>query len=285
MGGWKYYITFTDDHTRFTWLQILRTKDQALDAYKAFAVWASTQHGAQIKHLRSNHGGEYTSTEFTKFLNEQGTERRLTMHDTPQHNRVTESLNRRLVEHVRALLHQSELPKSLWGEAIHFCIWLKNRTSTWVIGKATTPFERLTGCKPNLAGMPEWGQHVWVHRGSESKLDVRASVTRWVGFDQDSPHAHCIYWPKKGSISVERDVKFASERAVVYTPRFPALQADLQAKATSQPPMAAPPAAVASPSNPQTPATCTPVQPHDSQATWIPHPSTTTIDSGDEDDD
>jgi hypothetical protein len=71
----------------------------------------------------------------------------------------------------------------------------------------------------------------------------------------------------------------------VYAPRFPALQADLQAKATSQPPMAAPPAAVALPSNPQTPATCTPVQPHDSQATWIPHPSTTTIDSGDEDDD
>ena len=226
LGGQKYYITFMDDHTRFTQLQILHTKDRALDAYKAFAAWASTQHGAQIKCLRSDRSGEYTGAEFTKFLNEQGTEWQLTMHDMPQHNGVAESLNRRLVERVRALLHQSELPKSLWGEAIHFCVWLKNRTSTQAIGRATTPFEQLTGCKPNLAGVPEWGQRVWVHRGSETKLDARASVTWWVGFNQDSLHAHRIYWPEKGSISVERNVKFASEQAVVYAPRFPILQAE-----------------------------------------------------------
>ncbi len=68
-------------------------------------------------------------------------ERRLTMHDTPQHNRVAESLNHHLVERVQAILHQSGLPKNLWGEAIHFCIWLKNQMSTWAIGRATTLFE------------------------------------------------------------------------------------------------------------------------------------------------
>jgi hypothetical protein len=100
LEGRKYYITFTDDHTCFTWLQILRTKDQALDTYKAFAAWASTQHGAQIKRLRSNRGSKYTGAEFTKYLNKQGTERQLTTHDMPQHNRVAESLNCCLVEHV-----------------------------------------------------------------------------------------------------------------------------------------------------------------------------------------
>src|SRR5713101_719563 len=110
LRGHKYYITFTDDHTHYSHLQILCTKDQALDAYKAFMVWAHTQHGVQIKCLRSDHGGEYTSAAFTKFLNEQGTERRLTTHDTLQHNRVVELLNCHLVEHVQAILHQSELP-------------------------------------------------------------------------------------------------------------------------------------------------------------------------------
>ena len=105
------------------------------------------------------------------------------MHDILQHNRVVESLNRCLIECVRAILHQSGLPKNLWGEATHFCIWLKNWTSTWAIGRATTLFEQLTGCKPNLAGMPEWGQCVWVHSSSRSKLDTRASVVWWVGFD------------------------------------------------------------------------------------------------------
>jgi hypothetical protein len=108
---------------------------------------------------------------------------------------------------------------------------------------------------------------------------------RWVGFDQDSPHAHHIYWPEKGSIMVEHDVKFTSERAVVYAPRFPILQADPQATATPQSTPAAPPTAVALLPNQQTPAPRTPAQSHGSQATWMPHPSTATIDSGDEDED
>jgi gag-polypeptide of LTR copia-type/Integrase core domain/GAG-pre-integrase domain len=133
LGGRKYYITFTDDHTRFTRIELLRTKDEALQAYKTFAAWARTQHGVHIKRLRSDRGGEYTGNEFTTFLKSQGTERRLTTHDTPQHNGVAESLNRRLVERVRAVLHHSKLPKNLWGEALHFIVWLKNRTSTRVL--------------------------------------------------------------------------------------------------------------------------------------------------------
>jgi hypothetical protein len=49
LGGRKYYITFTDDHSRYTRIQLLKTKDEALQAYKDFAAWAQTQHGAKIK--------------------------------------------------------------------------------------------------------------------------------------------------------------------------------------------------------------------------------------------
>jgi hypothetical protein len=126
LGGRRYYVTFTDDHTRFTRLEVLRTKDKAFRAYKAFSSWAQTQHSARIKRLRSDCGGEFTSNEFTAYLQQQGTERRLTTADTPQHNGVAESLNRRLMERTRAILHQAGLPKSLWAEAIHFAVWLKN---------------------------------------------------------------------------------------------------------------------------------------------------------------
>ena len=217
LGGRKYYITFTDDHTRFTQLALLRTKDEALNAYKTFAAWASTQHGVKIKRLRSDRGGEYTGNEFTSFLNSQGTERRLTTHDTPQHNGVAESLNRRLLERVRAVLHHSQLPKNLWGEAIQFVVWLKNRTTTRALGKIT-PYEQLYKSKPDLGGVPEWGQRVWVHRDSGSKLDGRATEARWVGFDTNSTHAHRVYWPGKNSVSVERNIKFASAIATVIFP-------------------------------------------------------------------
>ena len=130
IGGCRYYITFTDDFSRYTSLELLKLKDQMLQAYKSFSVWADTQHGTHIKWLQSDHGGEYTNGMFTQFLQEQGTECHLTMHNTLEHNGVVESLNHWLLEQVHVILHYSQLPKSLWGEAIMFVVWLKNRTLT-----------------------------------------------------------------------------------------------------------------------------------------------------------
>ena len=216
LGGRRYYITFTDDHTRYTYIDILRTKDQALNAYKAFVAWARTQHNAKIKVLRSDRGGEYTGHAFTDFLRQEGTERRLTTHDTPQHNGIAESLNRRILERVRALLHHSGLPKALWAEAVQNAVWLKNRTSTRALGNDTTPYEKLYGEKPDLSNVPVWGQSVWVHSATGSKLDARGLKARWVGFDISSPHAHRIYWENKHSVSVERDVKFDTPDHILY---------------------------------------------------------------------
>ncbi len=75
LGGHKYYVTFTDDHTRYTRLVLLKSKDEMLEVYKGFAAWAETQHGVHIKRLRSDRGGEYTGEAFTQFLKSQGTER------------------------------------------------------------------------------------------------------------------------------------------------------------------------------------------------------------------
>jgi hypothetical protein len=217
LGGRRYYITFTDDHTRFTYIDVLRTKDEALQAYKTFVSWARTQHNTKIKTLRSDRGGEYTGHEFTRFLQQEGTERRLTTHDTPQHNGVAESLNRRLLERVRAMLHYSDLPKNLWAECLRFAVWLKNRASTRSLGNNTTPYEKLYGEKPDLSGVPEWGQTIWVHSGTGSKLDARGIEARWIGYDTNSTHAHRVYWPHKHSVSVERNIKFITSTVTVYT--------------------------------------------------------------------
>jgi hypothetical protein len=239
LGGRKYYVTFTDDCTRYTKLDILRSKDQAFDAYKQFAAWADTQHHVKVKRLRSDRGGEYTGNAFTTFLQQQGTERRLTTADTPQHNGIAESLNRRLLERVRAMLHQAELPKNLWAEAIQFAVWLKNRASTRALGNMT-PYERLYGQKPNLANVPEWGQNVWVYKPAGFKLDARASQARWIGFDADSTHAHRVYWPDTKRVSVERNIKFVSPTITTYVP--PPSYSSVTARGVSRRAAAVPPA-------------------------------------------
>jgi hypothetical protein len=83
-GGRHYYVTFTDDNTWFTHLQLLKTKDETLDAYHNFKSWCDTQlGGAKIKKLRSDRGGEYLGKAFELHLKEKGTKQKLTVHSTP----------------------------------------------------------------------------------------------------------------------------------------------------------------------------------------------------------
>ena len=208
--GWRYFVTFTDDATRYTVMYLLKTKDQVLEAYKSFEAWATAQqYCTGIKVLRSDRRGEYLSKDFDKHLAAAGTARRLTTHDTPQLNGVAKQLNQTLLERVRALRHEAGLPKMLWGEALRHATWLKNRTATRALD-TKAPFEALFGTPPDLSVAHLWGCKVWVHGDTGSKLDARAHEGRWLGFDIDS-WAHRIYWPQSiTTVSVERNVYFAS---------------------------------------------------------------------------
>jgi hypothetical protein len=50
---------------------------------------------------------------------------------------------------------------------------------------------------------------VLVHNASGSKLDPRAREARWLGLDVDAK-AHRVYWPRTGTVGVERNVYFGT---------------------------------------------------------------------------
>src|SRR5277367_4143076 len=104
----RYYISFTDDYSRYSNIYFLHAKDEAFNAYQYYEAWMKTQHDVHIKSLRSDQGGEYLSEEFSDHLKKAGTTRKLTVHDTPEYNGVAERLNRTIIT-VRAMLHDSDL--------------------------------------------------------------------------------------------------------------------------------------------------------------------------------
>jgi hypothetical protein len=224
LGRKRYYISFTDDFSRYTNIYFLQTKDESFNFYQIYEAWLSTQYNVRIKCLNSDRGGEYLSKEFSDHLKRAGTTRRLTVHDTPEHNGIAERGNRTNLELVRAMLHDSGLPNFLWAEAASHAIYLRNRTWTRAIGN-TTPYELLNGSKPNMEGIQPWGCKVRVHDAGGAKLDARSKVGRWVGFDPDTKDGHRIYWPEKRSVSVERSVKFNFNEEVVV--RIPSLEGEI----------------------------------------------------------
>ena len=54
IGGKSYYISFTNDKTRYTKLALLSQKSGAFGAYKDFEAWAHMQHNSKILKLWSH---------------------------------------------------------------------------------------------------------------------------------------------------------------------------------------------------------------------------------------
>ena len=82
-GGNKYFITFIDDFSRMCWVYFLRRKANTFNVFRKFKAFVELQSGYKIKKLRSDRGGEYTSTDFQEFCADMGMERQLTVAYTP----------------------------------------------------------------------------------------------------------------------------------------------------------------------------------------------------------
>lgn len=163
----------------------MHVKSNTFQAYLEFESWLQIQHGTPIKWLHSDCGEEYLSEGFTHHLKTHGTEHKLITHNMPEYNGVAEQLNQTLVKHVCTVLHASDLPKNLWGEALLHVVWMENQLATMALdGK--TPYKMLYRKKPNLGDLSSWEVKCWILDQSGLKLDDHAKEGHWVGFDAES---------------------------------------------------------------------------------------------------
>lgn len=71
-AGKRYFLSFIDDATRFCYLYLLKTKDEALSYFKTYKAEAENQLERKIKRLQSDRGGEYVPNEFSQFYADHG---------------------------------------------------------------------------------------------------------------------------------------------------------------------------------------------------------------------
>ena len=72
LGGASYFLLVVDDYSRYMWVELLKTKDQALECFKKIKARAEVESDGKLKALRTDRGGEFTSNLFTLFCNEGG---------------------------------------------------------------------------------------------------------------------------------------------------------------------------------------------------------------------
>lgn len=217
LGCAKYFVTFTDDRTRYTETTMLRKKSDVLDAFKNYKLKAEKQTGQQIKKLRTDNGKEYLSNEFKSFLKKEGIAHQLSVEYTPQQNGVAERKNRTLIEMARCIMLQGNLPQSLWAEAVNAATYIRNRCTTKTLdGK--TPFEAWSKRKPYVDFFRIIGSKVIVLNKAQrrGKFQPKGGEYVLVGYSEESK-AYRLWNPGTRTVIKARDVRFFEKQDLIDT--------------------------------------------------------------------
>ena len=141
-GGSRYFITLIDDYSKWTVMFTMRKKSKSLKYFEKYHKYAETHvcqnlnkvhicsystasslpHGLhdvfKLQTLRSDNGGEYLSNVFLSYLNELEIRNQLTSPHSPQQSRVSERMNRTLLNQTRSMLLCGNIDKSFWAKAL-----------------------------------------------------------------------------------------------------------------------------------------------------------------------
>ena len=67
-AGKKWFITLIDDHTRVSWVFLLKEKSEVETVFKSFYNMVETQFNSKIPMVRSDNGREYFAQVLNKFF-------------------------------------------------------------------------------------------------------------------------------------------------------------------------------------------------------------------------
>ena len=118
-------------------ISLLPSKDATATAIKNIQAAAERKSGKKLLMLRTDRGGEFTTSDFVNYYAQLGIRRQLTLPYTPQQNGIVERRNQTVVGTARSMMKAKSLPGVFWGEAVSTAVYLLNRSSCKAIGGRT----------------------------------------------------------------------------------------------------------------------------------------------------
>jgi len=206
-----YVLSFIDYLSGRVWAYLLPNKEAAtvLAAAQKWLVKAQRQCGEKLHTLRSDNGTEFKGV-MGEWLEAKGIERQFTAPYSPQQNGRVERWHRTMIEGIRTLLLASGLPANLWGEALRYLIWVKNRLTHSSLPDGKSPMEFWTGEPADLSLVKNWGSMVCsllAATGPDGKLSPRGKMFVLLGVD-DSTKGWRIMDPQTKEVTVSRNLHF-----------------------------------------------------------------------------
>ena len=218
-GGNKYFITFIDDSTKYCYVYLLKSKDEAIEKFTLYKQEVENQLNKKIKMIRSDRGGEYVEP-FSELCAQNGIIHEVTPPYSPESNGVAERKNRTLKEMMNAMLLSSGLPQNMWGEAILSANYLLNKIPRKKDQK--TPYELWKGRQPSYKYLKVWGclAKVIAPLPKRMKIGPKTVDCIFIGYAQNS-NAYRFLVHKSKNPDIHKNTIMESKNASFFEHVFP----------------------------------------------------------------
>ena len=152
-------------------------------------------------------------SEFQKILNKEGISQQLTVGYAPPQNGKAERWNRTLVDGIRTVLIDSELPLSFWEDAMEYVVFTRNHSPT--ASKKRVPFHLFYKRRPNVKYLRKFGVKAFAHIGKshKKKLDPITTPVVVLGY-QEGVKGYKILDLKTGKVTQSDQVVFIEKENV-----------------------------------------------------------------------
>jgi len=158
VGGHKYYVSFIDDYSKFTWIYLLKFKSEVFSKFREFQSLVERLFNRKIITMQTDWGGEYQKLH--PFFAQVGITHHISCPHTHQQNGVAERKHRHIVEVGLALLAHAFMPLKFWGDAFISATYLINRIPSKVLSY-DTPLHHLFQKQPDYSLFRTFGCACW----------------------------------------------------------------------------------------------------------------------------
>lgn len=206
LHGHRYFITFTDDYSRFTTIFLIKNKSDAFEVFKRYQARMERLTGNKILNVRSDNGAEYLHKDFRNHFEQCGIKSELTNTYTPAQNGVSERFNLTALNAIRSLLLESKLEKKLWGEALMSFEHVWNRVCRK--GQTKTPYQLILNRRPFIGNVKIFGSKCFVHlrKKQSDKFQPRACNGILVGYARRTK-GYRIFLPDENKVIETSNVR------------------------------------------------------------------------------
>ncbi|WVZ51499.1 LOW QUALITY PROTEIN: hypothetical protein U9M48_002643 [Paspalum notatum var. saurae] len=206
VSGQKYYVSFIDDYSKFTWIYLLKFKSDVFQKFHEFQSLVERLFNRKIVAMQTDWGGEYQRLH--DFFSKVGITHHVSCPHAHQQNGAAERKHRHIVEVGLALLAQACMPLKFWGEAFLTAVYLINRTPSRVI-EYSTPLERLFHQQPDYSSLRVFGCACWpnLRPYNRHKLQFGPLQCVFLGYSPIHKGFKCLD-PSSGKVYISRDVTF-----------------------------------------------------------------------------